>query len=139
MNLRIIIEKFKKQLMLNGKKSTATKILDQTLSIISKKGYSPSKVLVGAILNVKPLVAVKQVKIRGNLFTVPFPKTLGQQLNSGIGLILTTSKKKGGNLPYALADELIASYEGQSISVKETENLHKLAVQNKLFSTYRWF
>jgi ribosomal protein S7 len=38
-----------------------------------------------------------------------------------------------------IADELIKSSEGTSESVKKTNNLHKLARQNKLFTHYRWF
>ena len=139
MKNNLIISKFKKQLMKCGKLFISTRLVNDIFFEISLRGYSPIKVLVGAINNTKSLVTIKQVRIGGNIFAVPFPKTLSQQINASINLLIKSSKVQKLPLKKALANELILSYQGKSTSVKEVEKLHSLAIKNKVFSTYRWF
>lgn len=135
----LLLSKFKKQLMKCGKLYIATKLLHDVFLEISMKGYIPKKVLVGAINNTKPLISIRQVRVGGNLFAVPFPKTLSQQFTSSINLLIRSAKAQRLPLKRALANELILSYQGKSSSVKEIEKLHESAIKNKVFSTYRWF
>ena len=135
----LIIAKFKKQLMKSGKLFIATKILNDTLAEVASRGPAPPKNLVGAINNTKPLVILKQVRVRGNMFTVPFPQTPSQQINSSINLLIKSARTQKIPLRKALANELISSFQGRSLTVKEVEKLHSIAVKNKVFSTYRWF
>ena len=59
-------EKFINYVMLDGKKSTARTIFNDTLKIISKKTNSdPEKVFKSAIDNVKPPLEVKAKRIGG--------------------------------------------------------------------------
>jgi ribosomal protein S7 len=134
----LIYKKFILQLMKNGKRSKAEKIFDSLLLELSLRGYSPLPTIVLAINNTKPLVEIRNVKIRGNLYAIPFPLSLSRQLTFSIrNLVKSTGSKK--SFIKSLADELIKSSEGTSESVKKTNNLHKLARQNKLFTHYRWF
>jgi ribosomal protein S7 len=134
----LIYKKFILQLMKNGKRSKAEKIFASLLLELSLRGYSPLPTIVLAINNIKPLVEIRNVKIRGNLYAIPFPLSLSRQLTFSIrSLVKSTGSKK--SFIKSLADELIKSSEGTSESVKKTNNLHKLARQNKLFTHYRWF
>ena len=133
-----IIRKFITQLMKDGKKAVAEKILKNILIKISLKGYSPVNVITLAINNVKPLVEVKTIRLKGNSFQVPFPIKLSRQISLAIKTLIksSTGKKKLEDL---LVDELINSSLGKSQSIKVTNSLHKLASQNRLFTHYRWF
>ena len=124
--------------MKDGKKVKAEKIFKNILIKISLKGYSPTRTLILALNNVKPFVEVRNVKIKGKSFTVPFPLKTSRQINASFKFFLETvkGKKKIENL---LVDEFINSSFGRSQSVKKTLNLHKLASQNRLFTNYRWF
>jgi small subunit ribosomal protein S7 len=133
-----IIRKFINQLMKDGKKVASEKIIKNILIKISLKGYSPVNVITLAINNVKPLIEVKNIRLKGNSFQVPFPIKVSRQISLAIKTLIKSSsgKKKFEDL---LVDELINSSLGKSQSIKATNVLHKLASQNKLFSHYRWF
>ena len=125
-------------IMKDGKKFKAEKILKNVLVKISLKGYSPVKVLTLAVNNVKPLVEVRNVRLKGKSFQVPFPIQISRQISSSLKIILSSSKNKK-NFEDSLVAELIDSSLNRSSSVKTTLALHKLASQNRLFTYYRWF
>jgi small subunit ribosomal protein S7 len=133
-----VLKKFISQLMKNGKKAQEEKILKNIFIKISLKGYSPVEVVTLAINNVKPYVEVRNVRLKGKSFFVPFPLQLSRQISVSLKTILHSSqgKKKIENL---LVTELINSSFNQGQSVKVTLALHKLAIQNRLFINYRWF
>ena len=133
-----IIRKFINQLMKDGKKVASEKIIKNILIKISLKGYSPVNVITLAINNVKPLIEVKNIRLKGNSFQVPFPIRFSRQISLAIQTLIKSSKGKK-KLEDLLVDELINSSLGKSQSIKATNALHKLASQNKLFSHYRWF
>jgi small subunit ribosomal protein S7 len=134
----LILKKLISLIMKDGKKIKAEKILKNVLVKISLKGYSPIRTLILALNNVKPLVEVRNLNIKGKSFTVPFPIQISRQINAALKLLLQTAKgkKKIENL---LVEELINSSFGKSQSVKKTLSLHKLASQNRAFTNYRWF
>lgn len=135
-----ILQKFLSQFMKKGKKALAEKILKNIFIKISLKGYSPVEVVTLAINNVKPFVEVRNIRLKGKSFFVPFPLQLSRQVSLSLKTILRVShsqgKKKIENL---LVTELINSSFNQGQSVKVTLALHKLAIQNRLFINYRWF
>jgi len=134
----LLVSKFIALLMKDGKKIKAEKILKNVLIKISLKGYSPTRTLILALNNVKPLVEIRNVRLKGKSFTVPFPLKFSRQINASFKLFLQTVKgnKKIENI---LVEELINSSFGRSQAVKKTLILHKLASQNRLFTNYRWF
>jgi len=81
---------------------------------------------------------VRNVRLRGKSFQVPFPLHTARQITIAIKTILSSASTKN-NFEDSLADELINSSLNKSQSVKVTLNLHKLAAKNRLFSSYRWF
>jgi small subunit ribosomal protein S7 len=134
----LILKKLISLLMKDGKKIKAEKILKNVLVKISLKGYSPIRTLILALNNVKPLVEVRTLNIKGKSFNVPFPIQISRQINAALKILLQTAKgkKKIENL---LVEELLNSSFGRSQSVKKTLSLHKLASQNRAFTNYRWF
>jgi len=124
--------------MKNGKKAKAEKILRNILLKISLKGYSPRKIFVLAINNVKPLLEVRNLRVRGKSFQVPFPLKITRQLSLAIKTILKNCAGKK-NIENSLVDELINSSQNKSVSVKTTNSTHKLAARNRMFTHYRWF
>jgi ribosomal protein S7 len=134
----LIYKKFILQLMKNGRRAKAEKIFAELLLELSLRGYSPLPTIILAINNIKPLVEIRNVKIRGNLYAIPFPLSLKRQLTFSIRNLVKFSGTKNSFIKN-IADEVIKSSEGASESVKKTNHLHKLARQNKLFTHYRWF
>jgi ribosomal protein S7 len=124
--------------MKDGKRAKAEKIFEELLLEISLKGYSPLPTILLAINNIKPLVEIRNVKIRGNLYSIPFPLSLRRQLTFSIRNLVKSNTTKSSFVK-SVAEEIIKSSQGVSESVKKTNSLHKLARQNRLFTHYRWF
>ena len=102
----LIYKKFILQLMKNGKRSKAEKIFAGLLLELSLRGYSPLPTIILAINNIKPLVEIRNVKIRGNLYAIPFPLSLKRQLTFAIRSLVKFSGSKKA-LIKGIADELI--------------------------------
>lgn len=134
----IIFKKLISYLMKGGKKAKTEKILKNVLIKISLRKLSPVNILTLAIINTKPLVEVRNVRVKGKPYTVPFPLQTSHQLTSSFKIMLK-SIKSSINFQDALADELINSSSGRSQSVRTTQDLHKTAFQNRSFIHYRWF
>lgn len=136
--LSFIFKKCISHLMKGGKKSKAENILKRVLIRISLQGYSPITVLILATNNIKPLLEIRNVRIKGKAFLVPFPIFFSRQISSSFKILLSSFKNRK-NLEDFLVEELISSSIGKSQSVKTTINLHKVASQNRLFAHFRWF
>jgi ribosomal protein S7 len=136
LNQKFIYKKFILQFMKAGKKVKAEKLFERLLLEISSRGFSPLPTIILAINNVKPLVEIRNVKIRGNLYSIPFPLTLKRQLTFSIRNLINSSKT---NVIKNVSEEIIKASQGTGDIVKKTNALHKLARQNRLFTHYRWF
>jgi len=135
---QFLLKKFLANLTKKGKQIKAEKLLKRVFLSLFLKRFSPISTLVLAINNVKPLIEVRTVKVKGKSFQVPFPIRVERQIGLSIKILLK-SVLKDKNFENRLAEELIASALGKSISVKSTANLHKLAFQNRISTNYRWF
>ena len=124
--------------MKDGKKFKAEIILKKALTRISLQGYSPVNVLILATNNIKPLLEVRSVRIKGKAYQVPFPILLSRQITSSFRILLKSFNGKKQFEDF-LVNEWINSSMGRSQSVKVTVSLHKTASQNRLFAHFRWF
>ena len=136
LNQKFVYKKFILQFMKNGEKVKAEKLFEKLLFEIASRGFSPLPTIILAINNVKPLVEIRNVKIRGNLYSIPFPLTLKRQLTFSIRNLVSSSKT---NIVKNVSEEIIKASQGLGENVKKTNALHKLARQNRLFTHYRWF
>ena len=92
LNQKFVYKKFILQFMKNGEKVKAEKLFEKLLLEIASRGFSPLPTIILAINNVKPLVEIRNVKIRGNLYSIPFPLTLKRQLTFSIRNLVSSSK-----------------------------------------------
>ena len=131
-------EKFINYLMLDGKKSTARKIFNETLKIISKKASSdPVKVFKTAIDNIKPQLEVKAKRIGGAVYQVPREVKPDRQLALAYRWLITAARgKKGSPMAQRLAGELMDASNEQGSAVKKKEDTHRMAEANKAFAHF---
>jgi len=137
-SISLILNKSISQLMKNGKKSKAERIFKKVFIKLFLKGFNPTDTLLLAVLNVKPVLEIRNIRLKGKSFQVPFPLNFSRQINLSLKTILQFSKTKQ-KIEDSIADEIISSSLGRSQSVKHTLSIHKLAAQNRIFSHYRWF
>lgn len=129
-------EKFINYVMLDGKKSTARKIFNDTLKIISKKiAGDPEKVFKTAIDNAKPEMEVRPKRIGGGVYQIPREVPPGRALALAFRWIIGGARdKKGTNMADKLAQELIDAANGQGLAIKKKEDTHRMAQANKAFA-----
>lgn len=136
---KFLLHKFKNILTRKGKTNNSEKILATIFRILHNRGYNALNVFTLAVNNVKPLVELKKKKVRGTLQIIPRPISLKVQLSKAIKLIISAGKNSNKPISIALADEIISSFNRFGQTFRESQLLHKQAIQNKSFASYRWF
>lgn len=134
------LAKLMNQIMLDGKKSIAEKIVYDALEIIREKtGQDPMEVFRKAMDNVMPVLEVKARRVGGANYQVPIEVRAERRLTLAIRWIVGYSRQRGGkSMEEKLAAELLEAAEGAGSSVKKKEDTHKMAEANKAFAHYRW-
>jgi len=136
-----LLGKFINSVMHDGKKSTAQAILDDAFGIIQSrmKEKDPLEVFTQALNNVKPLIQVRSKRVGGATYQVPMEVSRRRAQMLAIRWILEAARsKKGRPIGRALADELIAAYNGEGGAMTTRENVHKMAEANKAFAHFAW-
>lgn len=135
-----IITKFINALMLDGKKSVATKIMYGTLALIEKKGEAKGiDVFNSAIENVKPVMEVKSRRVGGATYQVPVEVRASRQQALALRWIIGFARKRSERtMIERLANELLDAANNRGASFKKKEDTYKMAEANKAFAHYRW-
>jgi len=133
-----LLEKFINYVMLNGKKSLARKLMDETFEIIKSKGQKrPKEIFAKALENVMPKVEVRPKRVWGSIYQVPQEVKAKRQLFLASKWILDIArKKKGANFPVLLAGELIDAANETWDAVKKKLEVYKMAEANKAFARF---
>jgi small subunit ribosomal protein S7 len=126
--------------MLNGKKTTAERIVYRALEIVEQREKKePVTVLQQAIRNATPVLEVKPRRVGGATYQVPVEVRPGRDLALAIRWLLKSSRARvGKSMAEKLATELIDASNGQGAAVKKREDTHKMAEANRAFAHYRW-
>ncbi|MEE8193890.1 MAG: 30S ribosomal protein S7 [Dehalococcoidales bacterium] len=128
------------KVMLNGKKTTAERIVYRALEIVEQREKKePVTVLQQAIRNATPVLEVKPRRVGGATYQVPVEVRPGRDLALAIRWLLKSSRARSGkSMAEKLATELIDASNGQGAAVKKREDTHKMAEANRAFAHYRW-
>ena len=134
------VTKLINQIMKDGKKGTAQKILYGAFDIVKEKtGEEPMVVFEKAMNNIKPALEVKSRRVGGANYQVPVEvnPTRAQAL-AFRWLINYARLRNGHSMAENLANEIIDASNGVGASVKKKDDTHKMAEANKAFAHYRW-
>lgn len=135
------VSKFVCNLMYDGKKSVAERILYGALGLIGEreKEVEPLEVFKTALQNVKPTVEVKSRRVGGSTYQVPVEVRYGRAQSLAIRWVINYAKQRNGkSMRNKLADELLDAYHNRGSSIKKREDTHKMAEANRAFAHYRW-
>ena len=135
-----VVTKLINQIMRDGKKGTAQKILYNAFEIIQEKtNEEPMKVFEKAMANIKPALEVKSRRVGGSNYQVPVEvKADRAQALSFRWLTQYARLRNGHSMAENLANEIIDASNGTGASVKKKEDTHRMAEANKAFAHYRW-
>ncbi len=135
-----VVTKLINQVMLDGEKGVAQKIVYGAFAIIEEKtGKNPNEVFMQALENVMPTLEVKARRIGGSNYQVPLEIRPARRQTLGIRWIVLYARKRGEKQMYLrLANELIDAYNNAGGAVKKKEDTHRMAEANKAYAHYRF-
>tara|TARA_B100001540_G_scaffold159856_1_gene141481 strand:- start:613 stop:1080 length:468 start_codon:yes stop_codon:yes gene_type:complete len=136
----LVVAKFINNLMKDGKKSVAEKIVYDCFSIIKKKEKveSPIDIFKKALKNASPMVEVKSKRIGGATYQVPIEVPENRRLALAMRWIISFARsRKGNSMVDRLSAELISASKNEGSSIKKKEDTHKMADANKAFAHFR--
>jgi small subunit ribosomal protein S7 len=135
-----VVTKLINQIMLDGKKGTAQRIVYDAFDMIKEKtGQEPMEVFNKAMENIKPALEVKSRRVGGANYQVPVEvKAERAQTLAFRWLAQYARLRSGHTMAEKLANEIIDASNGIGASVKKREDTHKMAEANKAFAHYRW-
>ena len=135
-----VVTKLVNQIMLDGKKGTAQKILYEAFEIVEKQTGKPAlEVYNQALENIKPALEVKSRRVGGSNYQVPVEVKDDRAQTLALRWLVNYAKLRNGKgMAINLANEIIDASEGTGASVKKREDMHRMAEANKAFAHYRW-
>ena len=135
-----VVTKLINQIMLDGKKGTAQRIVYDAFDIIKEKtGEDAMTVFERAMTNIKPALEVKSRRVGGANYQVPVEvKADRAQALAFRWLAQYARLRNGHSMAENLANEIIDASNGTGASVKKKDDTHKMAEANKAFAHYRW-
>ncbi len=135
-----VLTKFINKIMLDGKKSTAEKIIYSAMDIISSRGEkSGIETFNDAIENVKPIIEVKSRRVGGATYQVPVEVRPVRQQSLAIRWLVDAARKRNERtMAERLANEFMDAASDKGAAFKKKEDTYKMAEANKAFAHYRW-
>ncbi len=135
-----VVTKLINNIMLDGKKSTAQKIVYGAFKKVEEKSGKPAlEVFEEAMNNVMPVLEVKARRIGGATYQVPIEVRAERRQALGLRWLTTFSRARGEKtMEERLAGEIMDASNNTGASVKRKEDMHKMAEANKAFAHYRF-
>ena len=135
-----VVTKLINQIMLDGEKSVAQKIVYDAFKLMGEKmNMDPMEIFTQALANITPTVEVKARRVGGANYQVPIEIRPDRRQTLAIRwLVLNTRKRSERETYKKLAAELMDAYNNTGGSVKKKEDTHRMAEANKAFAHFRF-
>ena len=135
-----VLTKFMNNLMIDGKKSVAERIVYNAFDRVEEKlKRAPVEVFHEALDNIKPALEVRSRRVGGATYQVPVEVRPERREALAIRWLIKASRSRNENtMEERLAGELVDAVNSRGSAVKKREDVHKMADANKAFSHYCW-
>ena len=135
-----LVTRLVNNIMLDGKKGTAQKIVYGAFDIVKEKtGKEPLEVFEEAMENVMPQLECKTRRVGGANYQVPMEVRPERKQTLGLRWITLYSRQRNERtMKERLANEILDAINGTGGAVKKREDMHKMAEANKAFAHFRW-
>ena len=135
-----VVTKLINNIMLDGKKGVAQKIVYGAFGRVEEKTGKPAvEVFEEAMNNIMPVLEVKAKRIGGATYQVPIEVKPERRQTLALRWITMFSRKRGEKTQVErLANEIMDAANNTGASVKRKEDMHKMAEANKAFSHFRF-
>lgn len=136
----VLVAKFINYIMLDGKKTTARKVVYESFDLLEQKTKKPAiEVFKKAVSNVQPYVEVRSRRVGGATYQVPMEVRAERRTALAFRWLRNYSRdRKDKTMTQRLAAELMAAANGEGSSVKKKDDVHRMAEANKAFAHFKW-
>ena len=136
----VVVTKLINQVMLDGKKGIAQKIVYGAFDTVAEKTGKPAlDVFEEALNNIMPVLEVKARRVGGATYQVPMEVRPERRQTLALRWLVNFSRNRGEKtMAERLANEIMDAANNTGASVKRKEDMHKMAEANKAFSHYRF-
>ncbi|MEO1016045.1 MAG: 30S ribosomal protein S7 [Pseudomonadota bacterium] len=136
----IVLTKFMNQIMRDGKKSTAERIVYGAFDLVEERAKKdPVEVFHEALEAISPAVEVRSRRVGGATYQVPVEVRPERRQALAIRWLAAAAASRNENtMRERLAGELMDASQGRGSAVKKREDTHRMAEANRAFSHYRW-
>ena len=136
----VVVTKLINNIMLDGKKGVAQKIVYDAFEIVKEKtGKDALEAFNEAMDNIMPVLEVKARRIGGATYQVPIEVRADRRQALALRWLTLYSRNRGEKtMEERLANEILDAANNTGASVKKKEDMHKMAEANKAFAHYRF-
>ena len=136
----ILVTQFVNKVLQRGKRATAEKIMYEALHTVAEKtGGEPLSVLKRAVDNTRPQLEVRSRRVGGATYQVPVEVRPRRANTLAVRWLVNNARsRRERSMAERMANELLDASNAVGASVKQREDLHKMADANKAFAHYRW-
>lgn len=136
----VVVTKLVNNIMLDGKKGVAQKIVYGAFSIVEEKTGKPAlEVFEEAMNNIMPVLEVKAKRVGGATYQVPIEVKPERRQTLALRWLTNFSRSRGEKtMEQRLAAEIMDAANSTGGSVKRKEEMHRMADANKAFAHYRF-
>ena len=135
-----VVTKLINNVMLDGKKGVAQKIVYGAFARVEEKAQKPAlDVFEEAMNNIMPLLECQARRIGGATYQVPLEVKPERRQTLGLRWLVFFARKRGEKtMEERLANEILDAANNTGAAVKRKEDMHKMAEANKAFAHYRF-
>ena len=128
------------RVMIDGKKSTAEKIVYDALSLVSERSGKPAvEVLEAAVKTVTPVLETRSRRVGGANYQVPIEVPQRRARTLALRWIVQFARDRREKLRgEKLAGEIMDAMNSQGGAFKKKDDIYRMAQANKAFAHYRW-
>ena len=135
-----LVTKLINNVMEDGKKTVAQKIVYDAFNIVKEKtGKEPLAAFEEAMNNIMPVLEVKARRVGGATYQVPMEIRAERRQALGLRWLVRYSRERNEKtMKEKLANEIMDAINGMGGAFKKKEDTHKMAEANRAFAHYRW-
>jgi small subunit ribosomal protein S7 len=135
-----LVQQVINKVMLDGKKSTAEKIVYDALAIIGERsGKDPLEILESSIKTLTPVLEVRSRRVGGATYQVPVEVPARRSRTLAVRwLVEFARQRREKTMAQRLANELLDAQNQQGNAYKRKDDIYRMAQANKAFAHYRW-
>jgi small subunit ribosomal protein S7 len=135
-----LVQQIINKVMLDGKKSTAERIVYDALAIVGERtGKDPVESLEASIKSLTPVLEVRSRRVGGATYQVPVEVPAPRAKTLAVRWLVTYARqRREKTMAQRLANELMDAQSQQGSAYKRKDDIYRMAQANKAFAHYRW-